>query len=468
MAHAFAVGYDWLHGALSEEERGMIRSALLEKGLEPSLDFYRKARGWTRVRHNWNQVCNGGMAIGALAVAGEEPELPEYIISRAVKSVRLPMAEYGPDGAWSEGPGYWHYATRYNVYLLAALESALGSDLELSRMPGFSEAGSFRLHFTGPLGLTFNFADGGAGAGGASEMFWLARKFQRPVLAWEQRRQLSDSDALDLVWYDPRGGGPRSEGVPTCARFRGAEVAFLRTAWEDPGALFVGFKGGDNRANHSHLDLGTFVLDGLGVRWVHDLGADDYDLPGYFGGKRWTYYRLKSEGHNVIVLDGENQDPRARSPLVGFGGGPEFPFAVADLTAAYPGRLKSHRRGVTLVKGRRAVVLDEIEVSRPAEVCWTIHVPSEIQLQGDRAEVSARGERLSVRVIEPAGAKLEVLPASGPPPEAQARGIARLCFRFTAKPEERIRIAVDLAPHGPGETVPELAEPIGALEAWGK
>ena len=41
-------------------------------------------------------------------------------------------------------------------------------------------------------------------------------------------------------------------------------------------------------------------------------------------------------------------------------------------------------------------------------------------------------------------------------------------FRLEAKPEERIRIAVDLAPHPAGETVPDLAEPIAGLDAWGK
>ena len=46
-------------------------------------------------------------------------------------------------------------------------------------------------------------------------------------------------------------------------------------------------------AFHSNLDIGTFVLDAFGERWVVDLGADDYNLPGYFEtggrGRRWTY-----------------------------------------------------------------------------------------------------------------------------------------------------------------------------------
>ena len=33
------------------------------------------------------------------------------------------MRSFAPDGGWAEGPGYWAYATHYNVFYLAALQS---------------------------------------------------------------------------------------------------------------------------------------------------------------------------------------------------------------------------------------------------------------------------------------------------------------------------------------------------------
>jgi len=71
------------------------------------------------------------------------------------------MTQYAPDGGWAEGPGYWHYATSYNVRFIAALEAALGTDFGLARIAGFAEAGWFPLYMTGPLGFTFNFATAG-------------------------------------------------------------------------------------------------------------------------------------------------------------------------------------------------------------------------------------------------------------------------------------------------------------------
>ena len=38
------------------------------------------------------------------------------------------MVGYGPDGGYPEGFGYWGYGTSFQVMLIAALESAFGTD----------------------------------------------------------------------------------------------------------------------------------------------------------------------------------------------------------------------------------------------------------------------------------------------------------------------------------------------------
>jgi hypothetical protein len=179
-------------------------------------------------------------------------------------------------------PGYWHYGTSYTVYLLAALESALGTDFGLSSARGFDRTGRFRIYFSGPSGKTFNYADAHDHTDPAPEMFWLAHRFAEPAYAWQEQRLLEtggNPNALDLIWFQPDARSPKQEGWPLNAIFHGVQTAFLWSAWDDPNALFVGVKGGDNKANHGHLDLGNFVLDGGGIRWALDLGPDDYNLP---------------------------------------------------------------------------------------------------------------------------------------------------------------------------------------------
>jgi len=302
MTNALAIGYDWLFGFLSAEDRAAVRAAIVEKGLKPGLAVYASRRGWPLVHHNWNQVCNGGLAAGALAIAGEEPAVARGVLGKARVSIPRAMASFAPDGGWAEGPGYWNYATHYNVFFLSAAETALATDFGLAKSPGFAETGFFRIHSVGPLGLTFNYADAGDGAGSAPQMLWLSRRFREPAFGrHETALSANRPDFFHLAWFTAQDEKSEPAALPLDALFRGVDVAFFRSAWNDRQAVYVAVKSGDNRANHSHLDLGSFVLDALGERWAVELGGDDYNLPGYFGKKRWEYYRLRTEGQNTLV-----------------------------------------------------------------------------------------------------------------------------------------------------------------------
>jgi len=448
MTHAFAIGYDWLYPSLSADERAWIREALVKKGFDAALPFYQQRRSWVLARHNWNQVCNGGIGIGALAVADEEPEKSREVLRGAFRSLPLAMASYAPDGGWAEGPGYWHYATRYNVYFLAALETALGTAFTLPEMLGFDRAGHFRVYFAGPTNRTFNYADAGDSVGTAPEMFWLARKFNEPVYSWHERRQVERSrraDPLDLVWLETAERSPREARWPLDEVYRGVNVAFLRSAWEDPNAIFVGVKGGDNRANHSQLDLGTFVLDANGVRWATDLGPDGYNLPQYFGKLRWTYYRLRTESHNTVLIDQENQDPKAEARITDFQSSPDLARVTIDLTQAYAPKLTSHRRTVELVKRREVVIRDQIEAAQPVEALWGMVTEAEVALEGRRARLTKDGRTVSAEIRSPAEARFDIVSTRPPAPQHQNDGTRKLVVRLPDK-VTRLDLAVALVP----------------------
>jgi hypothetical protein len=445
MTAALGIGYDWLYDDLSVSQRERVRQAILEKGLTPGLECYRgKARygWWVRARHNWNQVCNGGLAIGALAVAEEEPEAAGEVLEAGLKSVPAAMASFGADGGWAEGPGYWGYTMMYTSRYLDALQTALGSMQGLDRTAGLAEAGMFRLHTTGPTGATFNFADAREAAGSASAMFWLARTFGRPVYAWFERSR-PDDDPFHLVWYTAEAKPPDAAGLGPNMHFRGVGVVVFRERWEDPKAVWVAFKGGDNKANHSHLDLGTFVLEADGQRWAVDLGPDNYNLPGYFGGQRWNYYRLRTEGHNTLLLNGRNQDAGAAAAIVAFDA--RAGAAVADLSAGYP-MARSVERGIRMRGGRRVLVQDEVETDAPVDLVWAVHTRAAVELDGPRAVLKATGQALSAQVLEPRGAVFEVAAAKGTAAgEAQQPGVRKLIVRLAAG-AGATRLAVEFAP----------------------
>ncbi len=474
MSHAVGVGYDWLFSYLDESTRGQIRTALIEKGLTPGLRIYEKDSGWARSEYNWNQVCNGGMIIGALAIAETDPSYAERIVPAAVKSLPRALKSYAPDGAWGEGPGYWSYATHYTAYGLTALDTALGNTFGLLDIDGLYKAGQFPIYTAGPTGLYLNFADVGERSARRSMacMFWLARTFHNPLYAWSEHEQLAgrDADAAHLVWYSARPPA-RAAQRQLDAYFKGpVEVVTMRSAWDDPNALFVGVKAGYNQVNHGHLDLGNFELDALGVRWARDLGSDNYNMPGYWesrrGGQRWSYYRLNSASHNIIMLGGKDQDPMAKSKFTKVEINGTEPVAIVDLTEAYKDFASSASRGMVMVEDRRGVLVqDDLRIKTPCELAWGMTTDAQIDIEGDsRAVLSLKGQKLVARLLSPKDARFTVESAEQQPPQKRNEGVRRLMMRLPQADGE-IRVVVLFSPLRKDGRVVESAE-VRPLGSW--
>lgn len=407
MTHAFAIAYDWLFDRLDEHEKATIREAIITKGLRPAIDkVYRGGKdgtmtGWALRDNNWNQVCNGGMILGALAIAEQEPALAEEVLGYALKSLPRAMREFAPDGGWFEGVAYWEYTLRYTVPLLAALDSALGRRFGLDEFPGFSDTGDFYLHAFGPTGLAFNFSDcGRSSARGFPWLHWMARRFQRPVWHWAADDGDTGRHPLSLFWREPDVRTPAQLRTRREAVFVGMNAAMIRSSWDDPAASFVGFYAGHNGVAHSQLEMGTFVFDALGERWVEELGSDDYDLPGYFGKRRWEYYRLNSQGQNVILFDGQNQATKARGRITSSGAENGSAHAIADLSEGYAEQALRVRRGVRLTNGRRLLLVqDEFDLKAPAFYQWQIHTMAQVKTEIDRAQLIIGEKTVEVRVL---------------------------------------------------------------------
>ncbi len=454
MSHAVGIGYDWLYSYLDETTREKIKAGLIKNGLEEGLIAYEKS-WWPKSEHNWNQVCNGGLIAGALAIAESNPKYAEQIINSAIKSLPLAIKSYGPDGAWGEGPGYWSYATHYTAYGLAALQTALGSDLGLLEIEGLSKAGNFPIYTTGPTGLYLNLADVGEKSSRRPMpcMFWLAKVYNNPMYAESEHAEIINRDAgpQHVIWYVPVPE-TKSESKKLDCYFDGpVEVAVFRSAWNDPKALFVGIKAGYNQVNHGHLDLGNFELDALGVRWARDLGSDDYNLPGYWDsgrdGQRWTYYRLNSKSHNVPLLGGESQDPTAKSRFIKTELNRENPVAIVELTSAYSKFSKNTLRGIAMIENRRAVIVqDEFDIEKPCEVVWAMTTDADISIDKPSiAELSLEGKHLIAQILSPAGVGFTTESAEQKPPQKTNKGVSRLIVRL---PEAtgKVRVAVLLSP----------------------
>lgn len=430
MTAAVAIGYDWLFEKLSPATRATLRQAILEKGLQPGMTGH---NWWQTATMNWNQVCFGGLTLGALAIAEENPKVAREFLTLARANNPHGLEPYAPDGVYPEGPGYWNYGTSYQVLLLSALETALGTDWGLSTRPGFLASAATLLQLTDPTGRPFNFSDGHDSVAFNPTLFWFAQKLHRPELVYAQsnllrHRLAKGSDEAD--WYFPLlaiwvKSLPPEIPAPTLPLAWHGEgpnpVGIFRSSWTNANALYLAFKGGSASLPHAHMDAGSFILDADGVRWAGDLGSQDYysvESKGWalFSMKqdsdRWRVYRLNNFSHNTLTLGGKLHNMKGDARITAF----TTNSATVDLSAIFSGHTGSVIRQFHVGDNRRVVIRDDITKAKPGlPVRWQMLTHASISTNQNAATLRQDGKTLSAKILSPANARFEI--ASAQPPD---------------------------------------------------
>ncbi len=468
MSAALAIGYDWLLDMLSPEQESAIRTAILEKGIGPS---YAGHDRWVRSNNNWNQVCHGGLTLGALALLEHEPDLAARVIARALNGVPHAMKEYAPDGVYPEGPSYWDYGTTYNVLLIDALESAFGTDFGLADAPGFRQTGAFPLLMTGPTGNYFNFSDCGTRSGLFPAVYWFARRSQSPGLIWSEHLWLRGDATgrsrflpLLLLWWD--GQPPVLPVEPLHWKGEGVNpLAVHRSSWSDPNAVYLAIKAGTPAANHGHMDIGSFVLEADGVRWALDFGSQGYHALEERGmniwnrsqhSDRWRVYRYHNRSHNTLLVNDQEQIVSASAPILSFSSHTDFPHTIVDMSAVYRGQLARAERGFALLPDGRVLIQDEIAAGdAPARVRWAMSTPGELtDTEPGRTVLKQGDKRLFFEVMGPEQVAIEEFSTDppnewdGPNPDTRQVG-----FHVDLEPGASTTLTVLLTPGSVRESV---------------
>ena len=468
MTMGVAIGYDWLYDWLSEESKSIVRNAIIEKGIKPSMDD--RYNDFITAHNNWSQVCNTGIAYGALAIAEDEPALAEEMLHRSVNNIY--MADYAPDGAYPEGAGYWSYGTSYNVMFISALDKAFGTDFGLSETPGFKQTAEYAQHVIANDYHIFNYSDSDeyGRTGLNTTLFWFARKYDDGTLLWMQKRELERLNKLGgyrllpalMVWAN--GIKQRTILPPKKMMFTAqgkSPVCFMRTSWTDKKAIFLGFKLGSPSVSHAHMDIGSFVMVADGVRWACDFGMQQYESLESKGldiwnreqnSQRWQVFRYNNMAHNTLTFDNQLQRVKGYAKVDRWGESDKLMFAVSDLTDMYRDRVSEVKRGVAIVgeKNQYVVVRDEIEGGKElSTVRWNMLTECRAEMIGDGKAVlvAKNGKRLVLRVDYPKGVKVCTWSTKSPNSwDAGNKNTVFVGFEYKVPAGEKVVLQVSLLP----------------------
>ena len=387
---AAGIGYDWLYNKLTAEERKTVAGAIKTKALLPGLASKEGEGSWVNGNFNWNPVCHGGLLVGALAVAEEEPQLARQIVERGIKNIPVAGDAYTPDGSFAEGPSYWSYGTSFYVIAVEALRSARGTSYGLEKIPGFLKTGDYHNHMAGATGEEYNYSDYHIENQNQPVMFWFARELMRPDLINDelvsvarlyeagQSGSLQTQDKklvqsrhtpLAILWWDASLLAQKQNTTAPLQWTAGGlmPVSVMRSGWNDANATFAALKGGTPNNSHGHMDAGSFILEAGGVRWALDLGTESYDkmraarldLWNYTqNSNRWTTFRVGPEGHNILRFDGERQLINGRGEVTGLKTANGVMGAEADLSSLYMNKAGRVTRRLLLYPDRSVSIQD--------------------------------------------------------------------------------------------------------------
>lgn len=381
---AMAVGYDWCYDAFTNEQRENIETSIYNNLFyDASLSYKSTSSAMNNsavATNNHNIVCNGGIAVAALAMMDAYPSESAYLLKNAIRAVDIMMYHWAPSGSWYEGVSYWNLTMEYTVYMLSSLESVLGTNYGLDTCEGLSDASKFMIYSQTNIG-PHNYSD--------CAMNWLVTDLYTPEMLWLSQRyndsgvtqavmkyagnslKNSQDNALALLWYDTSITS-NDVSLPLDMCYESDNVAALRNNWnQDDTSSYVGIHGGITNTDHSQIDGGSYVYEWGGVRWAVDPGWDNYNVPGYWdtdfnsATNRWKYFHSQAASHNTVEIDpsssktGHSLDSVVDVKLIETNS--DGAIVTADMSQALKNDASSAKRGFFYTDNRQSLVIrDEI------------------------------------------------------------------------------------------------------------
>jgi hypothetical protein len=415
--YAYAIGYDSLHAYLSEQERQQVREAMIRLGILPTLNDWilprQRIHALDSMGHNWWSVCVSMAGLAALSLLGDDARATAWVarIDRAFPEwfyysgnvLQNKSPNFDRAGAFYESVSYANYAlSEYLLFQLAWRDTF--PKINPTPIPLIENTGDFFVHTSYPSSsglLSVNFGDSKLRSTGARTVqLLLANGYDSSSYRWYLNQcELTVEDPLQLllgeVFSEHVGQHPANTAV--CYNDIGWSV--LRSSWKKDATLLA-VKSGFTW-NHAHPDAGSFLLFQAGSPAIIDSGRCSYSRPEY------TRYFRQSVAHNVVLFNGEAQNPEACARgdrgVVTPGSIPRMidaagiKYVFADATGPTAWKFSRNYRHFLWLDGV-ILVIDDVRAHETGLFEWLLHYEGQATVEDRR-----------IRLVNGASCRVDVL-----------------------------------------------------------
>ena len=406
---ALAWGYDWLYNELSEEERTIVRTALLARTRETADHIIKNAK-----IHLFPYDSHAVRAVSAvlipacIAMLDDEPEAREWL-DYSIEFLSTVYSPWGDaQGGWAEGPHYWMTGMAYLTEAANLLKSYSGIDLY--QRPFFQNTGDFPFYTKPPFTRRGTFGDDStmgdlvclkvgynlrqyAGVTGNGAYQWYHEEVKRNDpgtemafynygwwdLNFDEMMYLHDFGAVEAVL---------PTDMPKLKWFKGIGWASIQHQMHDPDEQisFIMKSSPFGSISHSHGDQNAFCMSAFG----EDLAIQSGHYVA-FNSSMHQKWRRQTVSKNAILIDGKGQYAdkdkakamRSTGHIETAETHDDHIYIKGDATPAYASlndQIEKVTREVYFVHDSYFVIVDNIDAKTKVEIDWRLHANAPFHL----------------------------------------------------------------------------------------
>lgn len=405
-----AMTYDWLYNEMTQEDRDIIRNAIIGRFNYVKDRSLKSLRSEPYNSHIWSYFNAYGIA--CMALVHDEEWVNDYM----VQMLDLQAPNFPPmsveDGGWSKGTRYWAYGAfprdkwfidcllyggymNYYDKMWAQNETLWALYMYPDNSYGsFGDGSNLQFpNYNHIIGLTK------LGKNTNNEVaYWLRNK-----LGHLSSIQTQSFDAIMYAdTFDKVGKAPND--LPLSHVFVDQGTVGMHSTITDSDRISLYFRSSKYGSyNHMHADQNSFIIEAFGERLATKSGFyDDYHGVHDKGFTRQTF------AHNSVTYNGGYGQ---KDDLMNFNGNVDnflthfdFDLAVGDATRAYNGEIGKFVRSIIYLRPDSYIVVDELEAKEGEKSTfeWWLNSPSNtMTVDGSSATINNGGVALNANMVYP-------------------------------------------------------------------
>ena len=306
-AFALAEIYTILNDRLDPLIKSRILVEIERRVLAPYEQRVHESVYWEKYSNNWNSVCTTSVACTYMLL---HPDRARASIPRFEEAMQIYLSAFKDDGICDEGCGYWRYGFGFFIVYADMIKTFTDGAIDHFASEKVEKIAQFEQNMFLSGNSSVSFADAAVTMRSQLAINHYLKSIYPDEITPADINNVYVNDHCGRFCLYLRSATWFNEAYLTADALEiGSEFYGESTEWlvkKMPTYAFAA-KGGHNKENHNHNDVGSFIVARGGRQILTDPGAGTYTAQYFRNEHRYEVFEASSRGHCVPIIGGEYQ-----------------------------------------------------------------------------------------------------------------------------------------------------------------